>query len=235
MIAGFDASHWEGTIEWPLVPDDYKFCFIKATEGGFPPDHLADQHWIGAGQQGLLRGAYMFWRYGAPAAAQANEFCSRISWLEAQGGKSELPPVIDLEDTRAPKGSLLLPHIRAVLQIVESFCGRKPIIYTSAWWSTPWLGDCSWMRPYPLWVASYTYNPSSGPISYSMPKGLTEWKFHQWTDNAEIPGIAENDECCDTFHGTLEELYTFANLTPPPTLEQRVTDLEKRVIALEAK
>jgi len=224
VVLGADLSHWDGTVEWPLVPQDIKFVFIKATEGGYIPDHLADQHYVGA--QGRLRGLYHFWRYGCGASTQTNEFINRIKALEAVGGDMELPPVLDLEDCRAPKSSVIVPHIKACLQMLENFDGRKPIIYTSRWWSEPWLGDCSWLRDYPLWVASYTYNPSGQPLAYSMPRGLTSWKFWQYSDKGAIPGIAENNEDLDVFNGTEQELYMFAGMTPPPTLEQRVDKLE---------
>ena len=221
MINGLDLSHWDGTVVWPDVPPEYRFCLIKATEGGYIPDHLAEQHYIGA--QGRLRGCYHFWRYGAPASVQAREFIARIRALESVGGPMELPPVVDLEDCRAPKGSVIFPHIRAILATLELEFGKKPIIYTAKWWTDPWIGDCSWLREYPLWVANYTYDTSRGP--YYLPRGLTKWAFWQYSDKGAVPGIAENDEDLDVFNGTLEELYIFAGLKAPMTLEQKVERL----------
>jgi lysozyme len=136
----------------------------------------------------------------------------------------ELPPVLDIEDCRAPKGSVLIPHIKACLQMLESEFGRKPIIYTARWYTEPWLGDCSWLKEYPFWIAQYTYNPSVKPTY--LPRGITKYLFHQYSDNLEIPGIAENDEDGDTFNGSLEELYAFAGMKPPMSIEERVSRLE---------
>jgi len=231
MIAGLDLSHWDGTVVWPDLPAEYRFVFIKATEGGYKPDELAWQHWIGAGQEKLLRAPYHFWRYGTSASVQAAEFVARIKWLESEGGKSELPPVVDLEDPRAPKSTVILPHMRAMLAAVELAYGRRPMIYTARWWTDAWLGDVSWMREWPLWVADYTAHPPAVPLR--MPRGLTSWKFWQHMDWAEIPGIAENDEDADVFNGTLDELYAFAGQKPLPTIEERVSALEARVTKLE--
>lgn len=220
MIRGFDLSHWDGTVVWPEVPSDYKFVFIKATEGGYRPDPLAWQHWIGAGQEKLLRGAYHFWRYSAPASVQAKEFVDRLRWLEAEGGKSEFPPVVDIEDPLAPQKSIILPHIRAVLANVELLYGRRPIVYTAKWYADAWLGDCSWLREWPLWLADYTSAPPNQPRR--LPRGLTKWTFWQYCDWGEIPGIAENDEDLDVFNGSLDELYAFAGLKPPMSIEDKV-------------
>src|SRR5512137_2836680 len=102
-----DCSHWDGTVDPSLLPSDIKFVFIKATEGGYIPDHLAEQHYLS--MSGRLRGLYHFWRYGFGAALQAREFIQRIRALESVGGPMELPPVVDIEDTRAPKTSAILP------------------------------------------------------------------------------------------------------------------------------
>jgi lysozyme len=225
MINGLDLSHWDGTVVWDDVPDDYKFVFIKATEGGYRPDPLADQHYIGA--QGRLRGFYHFWRYGVPASKQIAEFRSVTAAIEARGGKAELPPVIDLEDFRAPKSSVIIPHIRATLANAELAFGRKPIIYTARWWTDEWIGDCSWLKEYPLWVADYTAVPPAQPNR--MPKGLTNWVFWQWTDKAEIPGIAENNEDRDVFFGSLERLYAFCGIGPVASLDERVERLEAQM------
>lgn len=222
MIHGLDLSHWDGSVEWPLVPDVYKFVFIKATEGNYTPDHLADQHWIGAGKEGILRGAYHFWRAAASPKAQAKEFHDRVLWLEGQGGEMELPPVVDIEDTRAPKLTCL-PAIRAMLTEVELLFGRTPIIYTARWYTDPWIGNCAWMLPYPLWVAQYSYNTNVLPTY--MPRGLTRWTFWQWTDDLEIPGIAENNEDGDVFNGTLDELRAFAGVAHALTLVDKVDRL----------
>ena len=218
MIHGLDLSHWDGTVEWPLIPDVYKFVFIKATEGGYIPDHLADQHWIGAGQQKILRGAYHFWRASATPRAQAKEFHDRVLWLEAQGGKSELPPIVDLEDDRAPRMTCL-PAIRAMLTEVELAFGKRPIVYTAKWWTDPWIGNCAWLKEYPLWVADYTAAPPSAPRR--LPIGLFNWTFWQYSDWAEMPGIAENDEDVDVFNGTIDELRALGG-NPPLTTEDKV-------------
>lgn len=231
MIRGFDLSKWDASspgvssITWADVPDEFKFVFIKASEGAAGPDPLAEDHYLGA--RGRLRGLYHFWRYAVPVETQVQKLQQIVRRLETVGGKMELPVAIDLEDTSAPSGASCRNAIVRMLEEVEKAFGRRPVVYTAGWWTNKRLGNCSWLAKWPLWIADYTYDWDSGPRPAYYPKGLNpdKWTFHQYSDRLEIPGVASAREDGNTFNGTLEQLYAFCGIGPVATLEEKVEAL----------
>ena len=60
---GIDVSQFQGEINWAEVhAAGMAFAFIKATEGETLVDPTFETNWAQAKQQGLLRGAYHFYR-----------------------------------------------------------------------------------------------------------------------------------------------------------------------------
>ena len=187
MIKGIDISHWQGTVEWVAIPDEYKYVFLKATEGtGFVDDQFA-LNWIyGAGEEDILRGAYHFWRYDFDGTAQAEHFFDIVS---ATGDLGELPPVIDLEDTRAPKGGDIVIRMRQMLQRTEELFGVQPIIYTAQWWWNPWTLSNTGFGDYDLWVADYTWYSNVLNKPRYMPAGWDDWQIWQHSCKGSVPGV----------------------------------------------
>ena len=205
MIKGIDISHWQGTIEWPRIPDEYKFAFMKATEGdGFVDDMFA-LNWEAAEVES--RGAYHFWRYAFNGKQQAEHFFDTVN---ATGDLGELPPVVDLEDTRAPKGGDIILRMRQMLQRTEELFGQKPIVYTANWWWHPWTLGNTGFGDYDLWVAHYkTVFPWSQPY---LPAGWDDWQAWQHSSSGSVPGVQGN---CD-LNIAKDEWYQ-SYITPPPT------------------
>jgi len=53
-IKGLDVSHYQKVIEWDKVPkEEYKFIFIKATEGEDMVDKTFDYNWSTAKNNGF--------------------------------------------------------------------------------------------------------------------------------------------------------------------------------------
>lgn len=208
MIKGIDCSHWQGDILWDRIPDEYKYVFMKASEGsGFVDDKFAT-NWAGAK---MLRGAYHFWRYAFNGTEQAEHFFDIVS---ATGDLGDLPPVVDLEDTRAPKGGDIVPRMRQMLQRTEELFGKKPIIYSANWWWNPWTLSNTGFGDYDLWVANYkTLYPWSNPL---MPAGWSEWQVWQHSPTGSVPGIGGN---CD-LNIAKDEWYN--KYTTPPPIEHIV-------------
>lgn len=205
MIKGIDVSHWQGDIAWDRIPAEYKFAFMKATEGSGFVDDKFTRNWHSS--VGGLRGAYHFWRYHFDGTAQAEHFYDIVN---ATGDLGELPPVVDLEDTRAPKGGDIVPRMRQMLQRTEELFGVKPIIYTAHWWWSPWTLNNTGFGDYDLWVAHYkTVYPWSKPY---LPAGWDDYQVWQHSSQGKVPGVAGD---CD-LNVAKEEWYE-RYLTPPPT------------------
>jgi len=206
-VKGIDISHWQGTVDWPAIPDEYRFAFMKATEGtGFIDDKFS-KNWFES--KGILRGAYHFWRYDFDGTAQAEHF---FDIVEATGDLGELPPVVDLEDTRAPKGGDIVPRMRQMLQRTEELFGVRPVIYTAQWWWNPWTLSNTGFGDYDLWVADYTWYSNALNKPRYMPAGWDEWGVWQHSDKGSVPGIQGS---CD-LNKAKDEWYQ-SYVTPAPS------------------
>lgn len=222
MIKGIDISHWQGTVEWPAIPDAYKYVFLKATEGtGFVDDQFALNWVYGAGEESILRGAYHFWRYAFSGTQQAEHFFDTVS---ETGDMGELPPVVDLEDTRAPKGGDVVLRMRQMLQRAEELFGQKPIVYTANWWWNPWTLRNTGFGDYDLWVANYkTVYPWSKPL---MPAGWDNWQIWQHSSRGRVAGIAGN---CDLNIAKDEWYQSYITPEPPQYTVDIIADKEVKV------
>ena len=230
-VAGLDWSSWNTITDYQAVkndPGNYKFVFVKATEGtGYRDPYQV--RWDGAGSIGLLRSCYHFYRGSAGSPSyQASYFCN---WAT----KGELPPVLDFEDTDGVKaigGVAMLEGARAWLAEVTKLWGVKPIVYSGLWylqlcWGSSPNYDAKWLAEYPLWIANYTTSPDVEPLRPSW----WPWKFYQWTSSGVVAGQTGRADL-NVFNGDENQLRTWAGLDPvdPPTPP---TDIDQRVTALE--
>ena len=226
MLSGIDVSHWEGTIDWKTVASSgYKFVYTKATESTTYTDDTLVPNVSGAASVGIPIGAYHFYRLAVDPKAQADFFLSKIKGLQL-----ELPPSLDFEEQTNIAPATVAKSLKTWLDIVEAAVGRKPIIYTSAYFWNTFVGTPSWADDYGLWVANYTAAPA--PL---LPKPWKNYLFWQYTDKGAVPGIS-GDVDMNRYAGTEEDLAALAGrqFIHVPTLEERVQALEEQVKALQA-
>lgn len=201
-----DVSHWEGTPDWYKVmsyDDRPDGVICKATDyfGNVP---YYDKTWIHNRRE--LRalcvnyGAYHYFHPEYDATKQAMHF---VNYIKDDPGK--YAPVIDLEQrdyrtnggkwVRMPKGASMVSVLKTFLEIVEKEIGKVPMIYTSASWVyehlVNWMGQnvFSGIERYPLWVASYPYNPDLHTAPLSMPKGWSDWHLWQYSEAGVLQGF----------------------------------------------
>lgn len=179
-LFGIDISRYQGAIDWKQVGkrQDGKttihFAFIKATEGGGHVDPQFRRNWEAAAKQGIRRGAYHYFLPAVDPAAQARHFISRVQ-LHA----GDLPPVLDVEETRGVPAATLRNRIARWLESVEKHYGVRPILYTYVDFYEQTLGDR--FDAYPLWVAHY--------LQPHQPRIRRDWAFWQFSEKARISGI----------------------------------------------
>lgn len=229
MLPGIDVSHWNGAIDWKtVVSAGYKFAYTKATDSITYTDDTLAPNAAGAAEAGIPIGAYHFYRLAADAKAQAEYFLAKIKNLQM-----EMPPVLDFEEQASFPHATVAKSLKLWLDIVEAGTGRKPIIYTSAYYWNTYAGTPSWAGDYALWVANYTAAPQ--PL---LPKGWKSYLIWQFSDKGMVPGIT-GDVDLNRFNGDEKAL---ADLTgrqfappppPPPGLEERVKVLENQLTALQ--
>jgi lysozyme len=197
-VRGVDVSHHQGRIDWPAVRGaGLAFAFIKASEG---VDHLDPEfrrNWAGARAAGVTRGAYHFFTFCSPGAAQAEHFASAVG-----GDFGELPPVADVEFVGNCRSFASIEQIRLELRefltAVERVAGRRPAIYFTRE---------SWARILAGSLADYAAFPRD-VFGEPADEGA-RWSFWQFADNGSVPGI-RGRVYLDLFRGAPAELDALA-------------------------
>ena len=199
-IKGVDVSHFDGTIDWAAARrDGIAFAIIKATEGTTFVDNRFTTNWANTQANGIVHGAYHFFRPKSDPVAQA-DFFVRIAGSPKSG---ELPPVIDLEVTDGLTAAQVAAGARTFLQRVQQKTGRVPMIYTSVRVFNSLLGGPSGFNPYPLWVANWNVRCPNIPNP-----PWTRWTFWQNSDSGTVAGFSDPVDV-DRFNGTAASLRAF--------------------------
>ena len=194
MLNGIDVSHYEPGVDWATVKDSCPFAFMKATEGTTGIDSLFQSYWTKAQQAGVIRGAYHFFHPNMDVVVQANHFVGVVGAI----GKSDLPPVLDLEVTGGMSASAITSGALKFLDAVQAKTGKAPILYASPSFITE-LGSPAAFIKYPLWIANY------GVTVPKIPKPFSQWTFWQYSDAKVVNGVPEK---CDAnyFNGDMSGL-----------------------------
>jgi lysozyme len=159
-------SHHQGAIDWPALPaQGVDFAWIKATEGGDHRDARFEANWAGAGDAGILRGAYHFFTLCRPGAEQAMNFMNSVP-----ADPNALPPAVDLEFggncTARPPRAALLAEINAFLELVETRTGKRAILYLTREFDEAYrIGEA---LDRPLWLRSLVLEPRFGRRSWTV-------------------------------------------------------------------
>ena len=178
-VRGVDVSHHQGRIEWPAVRTaGIAFAVNKASEGADHRDREFGRNWDGARQAGIARGAYHFFTFCTPGAAQAENFISAVG-----GSFGELPPVADVEFAGNCRQWESIDRIRGELRSflarLEESANVRPLLYFTADAHTRILEGH--FDAYPIWPRSVLL-----PLSESR---FGSWLFWQFADNGRVPGI----------------------------------------------
>lgn len=207
---GIDISHYQPGIEWDslrvmtdsrrfttrskLHAKDIKpvsFVFIKATEGSAMKDKKFRKHWDNAEKAGIRKGAYHFFRSSKDPVQQAKLFIRTVGNI----GQDDLPPVLDIETIhKGCSRETLNSRALTWLKEVEKHYGRKPVVYSSAYFIRDILSK-EIKEHYPIWVAHYEKDTP-------MHEG---WHIWQFSDKAVVYGI---------------EGYVDLNISTPAQLEK---------------
>ncbi len=208
-VHGIDVSKYQGDVDWSRVADSgVKFAWIKATEGGDHVDAHFQANWAGAKAAGIPHGAYHFVYWCRNPMEEVRWFEQNVP-VEADS----LPPVLDVEatpDSRTCHKHLqqqqTIADMKLMLDEMQRYFGKKPIIYTSVDFYQAILSDGAF-SDYPMWVRSTKYYPT---VKY----GDRSWMLWQYQADGHIPGIrGEVDR--NVFYGSKEEWKKFlASLQP---------------------
>jgi lysozyme len=191
-IQGIDVSHYQGRIDWATVAaQDFRFAFVKATEGRNHIDTLFCTNWTAIKQAGMKRGAYHFFRPSMDGEVQARNFMATV---ELNYG--DLPPVVDIEiDENLPRETVIA-ELKKYLYWIELTYSIRPIIYTHyKFYNKIIAGE---FDKYPIWIAKYGGDvPRLGVGVKPM--------FWQYGNRGKIQGVNGYVDM-NVFFGTADEL-----------------------------
>ena len=214
---GIDVSRWQDNNSTAQQMDftksvamGAKFVFIKSSQRLWKDEDIL-YNWKTSKAAGLLRGAYHFLDWDVSPKEQA-----KYAWSIIESDPGELPPVIDFEYWNPPPPKSYDLLWQYVVEM-ERLSGKKPIIYTGAFFWDAHGSDADVWTNYPLWIASYT---SQAYMEDNIAK-LTpwnKWTFWQYTDKGD--GLAFGAESLgldmNWFNGSLDDLKAFAGITTTP-------------------
>lgn len=205
-VKGIDVSYYQGNIDWAAARGDgVEYTFVRATDGLGFIDSKFEQNWEGARAQGILRGAYQFFRPNQDPIAQADLLLQKLAAVSA----GDLPPVIDVEATGGLSPMAVEAAVRAWLDRVRPAIGREPIIYTGFYFWRDMVGAADFTAS-PLWHAQYTTAacPTIAPP-------WQDWAFWQHSATGTVAGIA-GDVDMNRWNGTRAQLDDFVTGTVRP-------------------
>ncbi|MDO4287968.1 MAG: GH25 family lysozyme [Eubacterium sp.] len=202
VIQGIDVSAYQGDIDWEVLSDNnIYFAFIKATEGSDFVDETLDYNLEAALNTDLKVGAYHFFNFDETGSSQAENFIAHVPKNDAM-----LPPVVDIE-FYAPYNRFLPPstdsviaELKVLLDTLEAYYGKKPIIYTSKYPYSVYIAGN--FEDYKLWIANYDENPT-------LADGRA-WTFWQYSEHGVLPGYSGAVEHIDlnVYRGSYAEFIT---------------------------
>jgi len=213
---GVDVSHYQGTVNWQKVSAaGFSFVYAKASESIQDVDINFSRNWSDLKGGALLRGAYHFFDSCKDPAVQAALFCKTVGPLAS----ADLPPMLDFEDV-GKDGLSPDQRMSAVLvwlQAVEAGLGKRPILYTNAYFFEDCAGNSARLAGYKLWVAQYPadlsgtqFAAASPPpaASVHVPSAWSNWSLWQYTAQGCIPGAFSGGNFVDfdVFQGGRNEL-----------------------------
>jgi lysozyme len=180
LLHGIDVSRYQKVINWRDVKDmeveniKIGFAFIKATEGVDKVDARFRRNWLEAEREMIPKGAYHYFISGKSGKAQATNFIEIVKLK-----RGDLPPVLDIEESRGIPVTDLHTDLQEWLQMVEAQFMVRPIIYTNIYFYNKFLKGS--FDEYPIWIAHY--------LQPDKPRLDIKWAFWQHSESGHVNGI----------------------------------------------
>ncbi|MEM8585089.1 MAG: GH25 family lysozyme [Bacteroidota bacterium] len=202
-VEGIDVSRYQAEVDWLAIRDaGFDFAFMKATEGQELRDVYFEQNWSLAGQSGLKRGAYHFFRPEVSPTVQARHFFGQV---DLQAG--DLPPVLDVEVVGELSQEELVQAVSTWLEMAEAHYGIAPILYTGQKFYNRYLAGR--FDQYPLWLARYAPHEPVAACGRA-------FQFWQYAQVGRVKGIAGHVDL-NVFAGELSDLERLCMPVEAPT------------------
>ena len=174
---GIDVSHYQGRIDWDEVAtnNSISYAYLKATEGAALVDDTYRRNLTEARRVGLSVGSYHFYR---PNVDWRKQFDNLTSVVRPE--EQDLVPIIDIEHRGSVSEATFIADLRAFVEKVTEYYGRRPLLYTYHNFYNRYLTGL--FTDYHFMIARYR---SDSPI-LSDGKDYIMW---QYTQTGSVPGI----------------------------------------------
>lgn len=188
MIKGFDASHIDD-INWQQLSDEFKFCFIKKSEGKTYTDPFYNYRSGYLPISKLVWGDYHFMQPGVSVEVQLDNYFN--------GRLATLPPILDAEVQ-----GITPDMVKEWLAGAQQRSDKKPILYCDPGFYKGNLKSTEFDCYY--WIAAWQPEPPH-----------IHWDIWQYSEYGKQDGTHGEDNKygsldLDYFNGTIEQL---ANLS----------------------
>lgn len=209
-VRGVDVSHYQGDIDWQVLSrQNIQFAYIKATEGSSHTDEKFVSNCEKALETDLKVGAYHFFSFDSPGAAQAEHFLNTVEPFH-----NLMVPMVDVEfygdkKENPPDPGQVETELKDYLHKVEQAWGQKPVIYaTMEAWELYIRGKFN--SSYPLWIRDIWKEPQLKSQTGDVPE--YGWTFWQYTNRGRLEGFSGEEAFVDlnVFYGTWEQWISFA-------------------------
>lgn len=185
IAKGFDASKWQGNIDWKKVSanKDIKFAILRAGYGRYASqkDPYFEKNYEGARGVGIPVGAYWYsYATTVEEAKQEAKVCLQV----IAGKQFEYPIWFDQEyepEIKALTNAQRTAIVKAFCEVLEN-AGYYTGLYCSRDWLTNYL-NAPQLAHLDIWVAAYGSSAGNVPLPYGI------W---QYTSSGKIAGISGN-------------------------------------------
>jgi GH25 family lysozyme M1 (1,4-beta-N-acetylmuramidase) len=187
-----DTSYHKGYIDWNKIKEQgVEGVILKASDGYFMPDDMAGTTWTGHSDPTFLlywkeikdifdwRGAYHFLRVDDEVATKNGRLTSQeqiyyfYDLVTGEGLEWNDYIVLDIEQSFSQTDylarSVVAERVENAIALTEELFGRKPIIYTGAWWWEYYhqYFNKEFIYKYPFWLSHYWNIDSNNDMVYN--------------------------------------------------------------------
>jgi len=198
---GIDVSKWQGEIDWDAVAKtQYRFCYIKATQGIRYRSPTLTAHYEGAKRIGMKVGVYHFADMKADPEDEIEHLLGTI-----RGQTHDLAVALDVEGALPRTPAKARRWVLEWLHLAEKRTNKVPTLYTSTRVCRERLGfargapTAYGLERSPLWHPRYpraalrAWDPEIATLQPD-PDPFPEIAIWQFSAYGQVPGIRGN---CD--------------------------------------
>jgi lysozyme len=196
LIKGCDVSAFQGSLDYKLLSDTYKFVIFRNFVGNDSKDKFISSNIQAARDNGMAVGIYNF-VFPLPEAKNKFNRCpkeqAQLHFDNTEEGVSliacdlEWPVPQDWKKWNC-NANQIKDWTRSYLTEFQELSGIKPVIYTYPSFAQSLKMEDDFAN-YDLWIASYTKEPK-------IPSPWTDWQIWQNSGSARFDGVNIDTNFC---------------------------------------